>query len=181
MDNVSYITRVNNSICTVEKAVTWIAFSIMLALLIIQVIFRYCLNWPLAWAEEMVRYTYIAVSFIGATVAVRENTHISIDILPNILGALIKNSKKKIIVQDGIDIFAALIAVVFWSVMSLWMVTYNLDIARLDQITTANEWPMWLMCLPVTVSCALMGVQSALNAVEKGIEIYRVKKGGSGE
>jgi C4-dicarboxylate transporter DctQ subunit len=179
MDHVSYVTKVNNGICSVEKVVTWIAFSIMLALLIIQVIFRYCLNWPLAWAEEMVRYTYIAVSFIGATVAVRENSHISINILPNILNALIKNNQKRIIVQDGIDILAALIVMVFWAVMFLWMLRYNLDIAEHGQITTANEWPMWLMCLPVTVSSALMGLQSALNAVEKGIEIYSLRKGGT--
>lgn len=179
MDNAGYITKMNNSICTVEKTITWIAFSIMLALLIIQVIFRYCLNWPLAWAEEMVRYTYIAVSFIGATVAVRENSHISIDILPTVLKAFFKNENKRIIVQDAIDILAALITVVFWAVMFVWMLRYNLDIAELDQITTANEWPMWIMCLPVTVSCGLMGVQSVLNAAEKGIEINRIKKGGT--
>lgn len=178
MENASAVTKWNDNICKVEKAVTWIAFSIMLALLIIQVVFRYCLNWPLAWAEEMVRYTYIAVSFIGATVAVRENSHISIDILPNVLKSLIKNVEKRIIVQDAIDILAALIVMVFWAVMSFWMLRYNLDIAKMDQITTANEWPMWLMCLPITVSCVLMGLQSALNAVEKGIEIKSVKKAG---
>ena len=117
MKNASYITKVNNSLCKVEKTITWIAFSIMLALLIVQVIFRYCFNWPLAWAEEMVRYTYIAVSFIGATVAVRENSHISIDIMPNILQALINNDKKRIILQDIIDIIAAFISVIFWGVM----------------------------------------------------------------
>ena len=67
---------------------------------------------------------------------------------------------------------------VFWAIMSFWMLRYNLDIARMDQITTANEWPMWLMCLPITVSCVLMGLQSALNAVEKGIEIKNVRKAG---
>jgi len=178
MENASAVTKWNDNICKVEKAVTWIAFSIMLTLLIIQVVFRYCLNWPLAWAEEMVRYTYIAVSFIGATVAIRENSHISIDILPNVLKSLIKNARGRVIAQDGIDILAAVIVMVFWVVMSYWMLLYNLDIARMKQITTANEWPMWLMCLPITVSCALMALQSALNAVEKGIEIKSVKKAG---
>ena len=178
MNNAGYITKINNGICSVEKTVTWIAFAIMLALLIIQVVFRYALDWPLAWAEEMVRYTYIAVSFLGATVAVRENSHISIDILPLVLNSLVKNAKKRIVVQDSIDILAALIGVVFWVAMFWWMFTYNVDIANLNQLTTANEWPMWLMCLPVTLSCFLMGLHSIFNAMEKGMEIARIKKGG---
>lgn len=178
MDQVSFVTKSNNAICTVEKTITWIAFSIMLALLIIQVVCRYVFNWPLAWAEEMVRYTYIAVSFIGATVAVRENSHISIDILDTVLNATIKNKRIKAIVLDSFDMIAALIGLIFWVFMSIWMVGYNQEIARLDQITTANEWPMWLMCLPVTVSCILMGVHSILNIFEKGIEIYKLQKGG---
>ena len=79
MENKSIVTKVNDRICAVEKTLTWIVFSIMLALLVIQVICRYCFDWPLAWAEELVRYTYIGVSFLGAAVAVRENSHICID------------------------------------------------------------------------------------------------------
>ncbi|MEG1067109.1 MAG: TRAP transporter small permease [Anaerovoracaceae bacterium] len=176
MENTNLVTRVNNRICTVEKAITIVAFSVMLALLIIQVICRYCFNWPLAWAEEMVRYTYIAVSFVGATVALRESTHISIDILPNLLNITIKNEHKRALVQDRIDVFALAVGVVFWAVISFWMFQYNVDIAERGHITTCNEWPMWLMCLPVTISCIMMGVHSILNAIEKIIDIKKIKK-----
>lgn len=179
MENTYLITKVNNGICRVEKTVAWIAFSVMLALLVIQVACRYCFNLPLAWAEEMVRYTYIAVCFIGATVATRENSHICIDILPNVLKGVFKNNQKRAVVQYGLDILACLVGMSFWIVISIWMFHYNMDLARLKQITVCNEWPMWLMCLPITVSSMLMAIHSVLNAVEKVFEIVQIEKGGT--
>ena len=78
----------------------------MLALLLIQVFCRYLFEMPLAWAEELVRYTYIAVSFLGAAVALRERTHISIDILPSIINSKVKDENKKRLINDGLNLFA---------------------------------------------------------------------------
>lgn len=178
MENTNLITKVNDGLCAVEKTITWIAFSIMLALLVVQVVCRYCFNWPLAWAEEMVRYTYIAVSFIGATIAVREKSHICIDILPIVLERIIKNKRIRLLVLNFFDVLACLLSVVLWCVVSKWVIEYNFEIGKMNQITTCNEWPMWLMCLPMTVSCIMMGVHSALNAVETLIEVRLVKKEG---
>lgn len=179
MENTYLITKVNNGICRVEKTVAWIAFSIMLALLVIQVACRYCFNLPLAWAEEMVRYTYIAVCFIGATVATRENSHICVDILPTVLKHAIKRDKTRVITQYSLDIFTCIVGMIFWIVISIWMFHYNMELARLKQITVCNEWPMWLMCLPITVSSMLMAIHSVLNAVEKVFEIVKIEKGGA--
>ena len=95
MEKKNIISKINDAFCKVEKTITWIAFAIMLGLLLIQVFCRYLFEMPLAWAEEMVRYTYIAVSFLGAAVALRERTHISIDILPSILENKIKDPAKR--------------------------------------------------------------------------------------
>ena len=179
MENTNIITKVNNGICTVEKTVTWIAFALMLALLVIQVLCRYCFNLPLAWAEELVRYTYIGVSFLGAAVAVRENSHICIDILPNVLKAAIKNEKKRAVVQDAIDVIACIVGCVLWAVLSMWMITYNIDLAAKNQITSSNEWQMWIMCAPVSLSSVLMALHSVLNAIEKIVEIHTIRKGGA--
>ena len=151
----------------------------MLALLVIQVICRYCFDWPLAWAEELVRYTYIGVSFLGAAVAVRENSHICIDILPNVIRAAIKNEITAAKVQDVIDIFACIVGLVFWTILTVWMVTYNIDIEVKKQITTSNEWPMGHV--PSCVDLLYHdGYSQFLNGIEKVIEIKRLGKEGAG-
>ncbi|MGN0715176.1 MAG: TRAP transporter small permease, partial [Anaerovoracaceae bacterium] len=154
---------------------TWIAFAIMLALLLIQVFCRYVLTMPLAWAEELVRYTYIGVSFTGAIVAVRERSHIGIDIIVS-LAERIKNEKARRVFLDVLDVFSNVVQVVFFAILAYWMVQYNMDIAAKNQITTANEWPMWIMCLPVTVSLVLMAFHGLLNTIESIVDMGRMKK-----
>jgi len=176
MEKKNVITRINDGFCAVEKTVTWIAFAIMLSLLLIQVFCRYVLTMPLAWAEELVRYTYIAVSFTGAIVAVRERSHIGIDIVLSFVGK-IKNETVKRRALDALDIFSNVVQLVFFVIIAIWMVEYNIDIAAKNQITTANEWPMWIMCLPVTISCFLMAFHGLLNTLESLIDIF--SKGGA--
>ena len=177
MENKNIITKISDGFCKVEKTVTWIAFAIMLALLLIQVICRYVFHMPLAWAEELVRYTYIGVSFVGAIVAVRERSHISIDILPSLLQSKIKDEKKKEFWMEALDIFANIVQFVFFVVLSKWMIEYNIDLEVKAQITTANQWQMWIMCLPVTISCVLMAFHALLNTLEDIINVIAIKKG----
>ena len=179
MEKKNVITRINDGFCAVEKTVTWIAFAIMLSLLLIQVFCRYVLTMPLAWAEELVRYTYIAVSFTGAIVAVRQRSHIGIDIILSIVNKVFKGERGRRNALDVLDIFSNVVQVIFFIIIAVWMVEYNIDIAEKNQITTANEWPMWIMCLPVTVSCILMAFHGLLNTLESLIDMFSVRKGGA--
>jgi len=176
MENRNIFTKIGDGFCKVEKTVTWIAFALMLALLLIQVLCRYLFELPLAWAEELIRYSYIAVSFTGSIVALREHTHISIDILPSILEKKIQDEAKKEITLDSIDIFANLVQAALFVVLSVWMTEYTIDLEVRNQITTANQWPMWLMCLPVTISCILMAFHGVLNALEDIVKIRGAKQ-----
>ena len=176
MGKKNMITKVNDAFYKVEKTITWIAFAIMLGLLLIQVFCRYLFEMPLAWAEEMVRYTYIGVSFLGAAVALRERTHISIDILPSILENKINDPAKRQFCLEALDIFASVVQMVFFVFISIWILEYNIDLDAKNQITTANQWPMWLMCLPVTVSCMLMAFHGLLNALEDIVNMSRLIK-----
>jgi len=57
---------------------------VMIALLadvILQVITRYLFNSPLGWTEEIARYLLILLTFVGAPIAVRKNSNVSLDFL----------------------------------------------------------------------------------------------------
>jgi TRAP-type C4-dicarboxylate transport system permease small subunit len=76
-----------------------ITFSISMVLIIFaQVVTRYVLRVPLSWSEELSRYLFIWVIFLGTAVAVGNKSHIIIDFiiryLPvrfKVLGDLIVN------------------------------------------------------------------------------------------
>lgn len=177
MENTNIFSKIGNGFCKVEKTITWIVFAFMLALLLIQVFCRFVLKMPLAWSEELVRYTYVAVSFTGAIVAVHEHSHISIDILPSMLAMKIKDERKLTRVLDSVDIFASAVQVVLFVILTKWMIDYNIDIQVKGQITTAMQFPIWIFCLPVTISLALMAFHNILNILSDIMKL--VGKGGA--
>ena len=61
----------------------WVAFALfwILALVVfIQFFTRYALNDSAGWTEEIARYLLICTVFIGASISVRKNNHIQVDL-----------------------------------------------------------------------------------------------------
>ncbi|MDR2945904.1 MAG: TRAP transporter small permease [Candidatus Adiutrix sp.] len=52
---------------------------------IFQVISRLILHWPAAWTEETSRYAFIWMTFVGSAVAVKNASHVRVDVLENAL------------------------------------------------------------------------------------------------
>jgi TRAP-type C4-dicarboxylate transport system permease small subunit len=51
----------------------------------LQVLVRFVLKYPLPWTEEVARLSFVYSIFVGATLAVRENDHISVDVVLAVL------------------------------------------------------------------------------------------------
>ncbi len=63
-------------------AVNWVLvifITIMCAVMLIQIVSRYLFNMPLTWPEEVARYVFIWVVFLGAAVASRAQAHLGMD------------------------------------------------------------------------------------------------------
>jgi TRAP-type C4-dicarboxylate transport system permease small subunit len=50
----------------------------ILVTMVLQVTFRYVLNAPLVWTEELARILYIWACYLGAPVALRRGNHVTI-------------------------------------------------------------------------------------------------------
>jgi TRAP-type C4-dicarboxylate transport system permease small subunit len=50
-------------------------------LLMASVFFRYAFNSPIIWGDEIVRYSLVWMTFVGAALATKENQHISVDVI----------------------------------------------------------------------------------------------------
>ena len=63
-----------------EDWVTFALFWMMAAVVFYQVYTRYVLSDSAGWTEEIARYFLVAVVFIGASMSVRKNNHIHVDV-----------------------------------------------------------------------------------------------------
>jgi len=64
--------------------------AIMTVLVFLTVIYRYFLLAPISWGEEMARFLFIALSMMGAAIAVKDRTHFAITILTSKFPARIR-------------------------------------------------------------------------------------------
>lgn len=56
-----------------------ILFIVLIILATMQVLFRYVLQYPLPWTEELARFTLVWVTFLGAASVTRRKLHLAVD------------------------------------------------------------------------------------------------------
>lgn len=75
---------------TVEKIFLGITVGIMVAVMVYQVVLRYCFSSANSWSEELARYLFIYDVMVAAAIATRKNSHLQVDFLINMLKPQIK-------------------------------------------------------------------------------------------
>ncbi|TDQ56858.1 TRAP-type C4-dicarboxylate transport system permease small subunit [Mesocricetibacter intestinalis] len=83
--------------------------AVMIALVFLNVILRFFFNSGLVWSEEVSRYVFVYVIYLGAIVAMKENAHLGVD-------TFIKNTPEKLkwlLFVLGRVIIIAVMAVLF--------------------------------------------------------------------
>jgi TRAP-type C4-dicarboxylate transport system permease small subunit len=60
-----------------------VAMMVMLVTIFAQVITRYCFGYTAEWSEELARYLFVYVVFLGSALIMGESGHLSVEFLPN--------------------------------------------------------------------------------------------------
>lgn len=61
------------------ETIVVVLMAVMVAALALQVFYRFVVQDPLSWTEELGRYAFVWVTFLGAAVAYRHGTHIVVE------------------------------------------------------------------------------------------------------
>lgn len=118
---------------------------ILTASVFLQVLIRFVFKYPLPWTEEVSRIAFVYSIFVGATIAVREKTHLNVDVL---LVILPKGAAR------AVTVFGSLLVAIF-----LGFVTWEgivLVLATGVQMTPVMQIPFRYLYLVVPASGALM-------------------------
>lgn len=125
------------------------AIRLLLALLastvFVAVIARYLFNFPLAWSEEVSRYSFVWLSFLGAEVCLRGRAHIGVDLLVKALPSTIQH----LVEMGGRLLMGVMLVVLLIAGIKITPVTF-------DQQSPALGIPMSYVYLAVPVGTALM-------------------------
>ena len=121
-------------------------------LVVSQMVFmRYVLGASTAWQTEFVVYAMIASTFIGAPYVLMLKGHVSVDLLPNLLGGTAKRL---------LDVLAALLSLAFCGLLA-WSGWHYFYEALSKGWTTDTVWalPLWIPLLPLPLGIIILCLQ----------------------
>jgi TRAP-type C4-dicarboxylate transport system permease small subunit len=118
---------------------------IMVVATFLQVIFRYFFNQPLFWSEEVSRYCFVWIVFVGAAIALKHGSHIGVDYFVKYLPSRFK-TVLALLINCGIAVF--LILVIFQSILVVQV--------NMAQHSPAMRIPMGLVYLAIPVGFTMM-------------------------
>lgn len=75
------IKNLNTWLCRLENLFNSMVLVVILVVISMQIIMRYVFNHPLLWSEELSRYLYVWIAWIGCAFCVGTRSHISVPVL----------------------------------------------------------------------------------------------------
>ena len=111
-----------------------------------QVVTRYVFHMPLAWSEELARYMFIWLVWIGAAYATKLRKNIIIDVV----ASKFKGNVKLISEIINFVLFVALMLFMLWTTSTVMMQVYESN-----SMGTGTHLPMWIVWLSLPLSMAL--------------------------
>lgn len=85
--------KLNDTIQSILYYLLAFMIFLMTSIIVLQVFFRYVVSSPLTWSEELARYLFVWITFLGIAVAIRKKAHVAIDLLVDHL----PNAQQKIV------------------------------------------------------------------------------------
>lgn len=139
----------------------------MCTLVFVQVIMRYVFGSALFWSEELARYMFLWLIWIGAAYATKKRSHIVITFFVNKLSGTPRKIINAIVILAWIG-FATFLTLVGWQLTTL--------ILNMGQLSPAMRIPIGFVYASVPVGCGLMVIRLIQNVIKDQLELRRNKK-----
>ncbi|QNB48151.1 TRAP transporter small permease subunit [Thermanaerosceptrum fracticalcis] len=154
-----------------EGAKVIIIFSLIIMTILVfsQVVFRYVLKESLSWSEELARYFFIWLTFIGASVAAREKSHICV---AEFIARIKQNKLRKMLM-----VFANLLSISFLAILIRYGVPIAQRIIKLKQVSPSMPFLyVGIVYIAIPIGSLLM----LFNLLEIFIETWFDREGQKG-
>ena len=152
---MSYLRRINQWIAKLELFVLVVIVLSMVFMAAAQIILRKFFNSGILWGDIFLRQLVLWVSFIGASLATKDNKHINMDLLGRLLKGRWKASAEILV-----HLFSAFI--VFLLFRASWtFVQSEIEFSS----TVFKNVPSWYFEIIMPVGFGLMALRFLLNAI----------------
>lgn len=130
-------------------------FATMTIIAILGVFFRYVMQSPFMWTEEVARYLLVWLGFTAVSIAMRQNKHIKVEVLASLVPSIVVKMMGYVV-----DIMISIFFIVL-----LWQ-GYLMTVNNIMAASTFQISMSWILAA-VPVAAALTLIQLFLNVIKK--------------
>ena len=138
-----------------EDEVASVLLAAITVILVLQICTRYFLGDPLSWTEEVSRHLFVWLVFFGASGAIRDRSHIAVDVVNTLLPTRIR---RIVMLGSNVLVLFFLINVLYWGARA---------VARMWGLATATlEIPFGLVYTVFPITATLMIIRTLVQMRE---------------
>ncbi|MBO8163499.1 MAG: TRAP transporter small permease [Brevibacillus sp.] len=154
---MNILRRISDTLFAIEKLAAIILISVMLCSLVAGVMFRYVLNSPLAWSDEVAIFALVWITFIGGSMGIKLEQAASVTIFTDFL----KGRSKEIIFTIGwgiVFVFCLFLLIYSWA----WIMSPSIGVQK----SSSLQLPMIYPYLSVPVGLSFLTVHTLSKFVD---------------
>jgi TRAP-type C4-dicarboxylate transport system permease small subunit len=150
----SLLDRVSNGLNDVVKYLAAFLLAAMTVIVFLQVVFRYVLNHPLDWSEELGSFAFVWASLLGASIGLKRRENPRLDLIVNLFPRKMQRTIENL--YNLVILF--LLAVLF-------IYGARLTVSMKSQLTAALEYSVSFVYAVLPISAAIMFIHLAIQTV----------------
>ncbi|MCL2617054.1 MAG: TRAP transporter small permease [Defluviitaleaceae bacterium] len=160
-DPLRILWKIDDYLEIAERHVATLLFIAMIFFMVYQVTARFILQIPAPWTEELSRYLWICMGFIGSAVAMKNHQHIEINIIASFFDNM-QDEKKKAKMTKLLDLVRFAIIFGFCVYMAQMCFDFTIRVIATNQLTPALQIPKWWIDAVICFGWAAMAFHSAI-------------------
>lgn len=138
----------------IEESLTGVLLFSATVLLFVNVLMRYFFKSSTTWAEEVIRYAMIWITFIGGSLCARDYLHVGINLIA-------ENSPP--VVAKALNAIAEFFSALFSFVIAYLSYENTKLVFETSQLSPALRMPMWIVYISLPIGCTIMGFRFIYN------------------
>jgi TRAP-type C4-dicarboxylate transport system permease small subunit len=148
------LDRISHGLNEVVKYLAAVLLGSMTVIVFLQVLFRYVLNHPLDWSEELGSFAFVWMSLLGASIGLYRNEHPRLDLIVNLFPS--KTQKTIAGLYNFVILFLLAVLLIYG---------IRLTVNMKSQLTAALQYSVSFVYVVLPISAAIMFVHLAIQTV----------------
>lgn len=160
---MNMLKKIGHGYNKLEEYVLVVSLIATVSIIFYQIIMRFVFNNAPDWSEEITRYLFIWQIWLGASLGLKDNAHIRIDLISSAL-----QKRKLFRAGHALEIFILLI----WLGLSVVLVVSGIDVCEQlvakNSVSPGQRIPLVFVNAALPVSCTVVCIRLIVNIISEG-------------